>query len=193
MVHGQGQLQIQRFVDGGANWETIRTYQNSIVGHRNVSTTGNEEVSCQLRLVFFTGGSAGTSNPLARLEIGDSRYAGFVQVTGYTSATVVSATVRRALWNSAATEFWAEGAHSIKQGYPRTVALHESRLIFGGTKLKPLRIHGSALDDFENHKKGSLPNEAIDFTLSANESNPDPVDAQPRRSAYWHGRRGMDA
>ena len=167
-----GTLQVQRFVEGGANWEVIRTYASSVVGHRNVSTTGNEEKSCQLRLVFNTLGAAGSSNPLARLEVGDSRYTGFVQVSAYTSPTVVSATVRLSLWTTSATEFWAEGAFSRRQGYARVVALHESRLIFAGTKLKPLRLHGSALDDFENHRKGSLANEAIDFTLSANESNP---------------------
>ena len=65
-----------------------------------------------------------------------------------------------------------EAAFSTKMGYPRTVCLHEQRLIFGGTKKRPLGLHGSQIDDFENFQRGALADHAVYYVISANESNP---------------------
>ena len=167
----KGVLKVQRSVDGGTTWETIRTYESASVGERNVSTTGNEDKQCLLRL-SWDGSASGSLNPNARLEAGDNRIYGVVQVTGFTSSTVVSATVINDLLETGATKIWAEGAFSEKQGYPRTVALHEQRLIFGGTLSKPLTVWGSVVDDFENFRFNSNDDGAFAFTLSSNESNP---------------------
>ena len=71
-----------------------------------------------------------------------------------------------------ATPYWSEAAFSKKRGYPRTACLHEQRLWFGGTKSKPLTLHGSQIDDFENFQRGTGSDVGLMFTLSANESNP---------------------
>ena len=52
------------------------------------------------------------------------------------------------------------------------MCLHEQRLVFGGTKRKPLSLHGSQIDDYENFQRGSLADQAYLFNLAANESNP---------------------
>ena len=124
----------------GRRFELMRVVSSATAMYPRRET---RKVSCQLRLNFFTAAAAGSSNPLARLEVGDSRYSGFVQVTAYTSPTRGFRHGRRGLWTTTATEFWAEGAFSRYQGHPRVVALHDSRLIFAGTKFKPLRLHGS--------------------------------------------------
>ena len=62
------------------SWEPIRTYESSIVGQRNVTSTGNEERECDLRINFVSDGVAGT-NPLARIEVGESKFYGFVEIT----------------------------------------------------------------------------------------------------------------
>lgn len=166
-----GVLNVQRSYDGGTSWETIRTYESASSGERNVSTTGDEDKQALLRLVWTKAGS-GTSSPNARLEAGDNRIYGVVQITAVASATSATATVINDLQANTATTLWAEGAFSEKQGYPRTVALHEQRLLFGGTLSRPLTVWGSVVDDFENFRFNSNDDGAFAFTLSSNESNP---------------------
>ena len=67
---------------------------------------------------------------------------------------------------------WHEAAFSDIQGYPRAVTLHDQRLLWGGTAKRPLSIHGSQIDDFEDFRVGELADEAIFFTIASNESNP---------------------
>ena len=167
----QGVLKVQRSYDAGSTWETLRTYESASAGERNVSTTGNEDKQCLLRL-DWAGAGAGSSNPNARLEASDNRIYGVAQVTGFTSSTVVDATVVKPLLANTATKLWAEGAFSEKRGYPRTVTLHEQRLIFGGTRDKPLTVWGSVVDDFENFRFTANDDGAFSFSLSSNESNP---------------------
>lgn len=164
-----GRLQVQRSYDGGTNWETIRTYESG--GERNVSSTGTEERAASLRL-SYQADAAGSSSPKARLEAGDNRVYGMVKITGYTSPTSVEATVVKPLYAATATKVWAEGAFSDKRGYPRTVCLHEQRLIFGGSQHRPLSVWGSVVDDFENFRYTANNDGAFSFSLSANESNP---------------------
>lgn len=166
-----GQVRIERKEITGSTWEPIRTYHSQTVGERNVSSTGNEEKLVHLRLNWFTGGVAGT-NPLARLEIGDARYFGAVEITGFTSGTVVSGEVKLNLFATTATKLWAEGAFSAKQGFPRSIALYDSRLILAATRTKPLTLYGSTIDDFENFRLGSREDQAIAFTIASGESNP---------------------
>jgi hypothetical protein len=167
-----GELRVIRTIYITGVVETIRTYHNTVDGQRNVSTTGTEDQDCTLQMQFITGGSAGTSNPIARLEFGNAKVYGLVQITGYTSPTVVSGTVLWGLARTDATVYWSEAAFSAKQGYPRTVCLHEQRLVFGGTKKRPLSIYGSQIDDFENFQLGSQADAGFNFTIASNESNP---------------------
>lgn len=71
---------------------------------------------------------------------------GYVKVTGYTSATVVDATVTQTLNNSSATDTWAAPAWSDTDGHPEAVCFFEGRLLFG----RDQTFWGSATDDFEN-------------------------------------------
>lgn len=167
-----GEVRIVRQIWETNVVETIRTYHNTVDGQRNVSTTGTEDKVCTMWIQFLTGGTAGTSNPVARLEFANAKIYGLVKITGYTSPTAVSGVV---VWGPSridATVYWSEGAFSQKQGYARTVCLHEQRLIFGGTKKRPLSIYGSQIDDFENFQYGSRADAAFNFTIASNESNP---------------------
>ena len=166
-----GRLKVQRSYDGGTTWETIRTYESATAGERNVSSTGSEDKPCQMRL-DYSADAAGSASPNSRLECGDNRIYGVVKITGYTSATVVTATVINAIYSPTATKIWQEGAFSAVRGFPRTVTLHEQRLIFAGTDHKPLTIWGSVTDDFENFRVSVLDDGSFSFSLSSNVSNP---------------------
>jgi hypothetical protein len=94
---------------------------------------------------------------------------------GLTSSTKAGANVTRWLSasarNGAKTLFWSEAAFSAKRGYPRSVAMHEQRLCFGGTSSQPNTIWCSQIDNFENFKTGVTASDAVQFTLAASEGN----------------------
>lgn len=79
--------------------------------------------------------------------------AGWVRITGYTSATQVSATVLSTLPDSVvgsgnATTFWAHGAWSDTRGYPSQVAIFRERLVFG----QDLRLQFSEAGTFRSFR-----------------------------------------
>ena len=76
---------------------------------------------------------------------------GLIQITGFTSTTVVSGRVREvcksgtAAGDVIASESWTlePKTWNSTRGYPRAVALHEQRLMFGGTVAEPVRLWSS--------------------------------------------------
>lgn len=121
---------------------------------------------------FISGGTVGSSNPIARLEFSNAKVYGLVKITAYNGPRSVNAFVVWSLARAEGTVYWSRAAFSTTDGYPRTACLHEQRLWFGGTKKKPLTLHGSQIDDFENFQRGAGADVGLMFTLSANESNP---------------------
>lgn len=109
--------------------------------------------------------------PRAVLEVQDPYQRGIVRVTGYSSATEVTVDVIHELASTDPTDYWAQGAWSGAQGYPRTIALHENRVWYGGTAEEPLRVWGSAIDDYENYQLGVNDSDAVDFVLASTRNN----------------------
>jgi len=105
--------------------------------------------------------------PRAMLSPIDATLKGFVRITGYTSATSVTAKVIADLGDTTATSTWSEGAFSAVRGYPTSCALHESRIIYAGTSDSPTTIWGSYTSDFENFKQGAYDSDSYSFTLSS--------------------------
>ena len=105
---------------------------------------------------------------------------GYVKITAFTSATVVTATVQETakggitLPNScvaSTSKLWSLGAFGGDQGYPRAVAFYEERLYFAGTVGKPQSIFGSVTADFENHTPGLNDDNAINITIASDRVN----------------------
>lgn len=69
------------------------------------------------------------------------------------------------------TSYYKRPAFSASTGYPASVALHESRLWFGGVETQPARVWGSQKDDFYNFLLGVNATDAIDLTLAAKMTN----------------------
>ena len=107
---------------------------------------------------------------------------GYVEITAFTSATVVTATVKEddggisvlphnIVGASNATTKWSLGAFGGDQGQPRAVAFYEERLYFAGTIGKPQSIFGSVTADFENHTPGTEDDDAVNVTISSDQVN----------------------
>ena len=104
---------------------------------------------------------------------------GYLEITGFTSATEVTATVKNAtgvlpdhvVGSGNATKLWSLGAFGGDQGFPRAIAFYEERLYFAGTEGQPQTIFGSVSADFENHTPGTNDDDAINVTIASDQVN----------------------
>lgn len=176
-----GTLEVERSLDGGSTWSTVRKFKSS--ADRNVSASGSESEECQLRLTYkATGdpygsgvwvGTAPTNyvKAKAKLESTEAFVNGLVKVTAYTSATSVTVDVVETVASTAATDIWSEAAWSAHRGFPRTVGLFEQRVMWGGNAERPTRVWGSKTGDFENFEYSTDDDGGVAFDIAATESN----------------------
>jgi hypothetical protein len=165
-------VSVERSIDGGSSWERIRQFTGS--ADRNVDVEGEQLTEALLRVTvadYAAASPAGATTPRVVIEAVDAFIYGIVEITGYTSATVVDATVIHELETTDATKTWSEGAWSDVRGYPRTVTLFEQRLCFAGSTHQPQTVWGSATGDYENFQLGTLDSDAFAYTIGATERN----------------------
>lgn len=160
-------LLFERSLDAGSTWETL----HKVVGRsdQNLEIKGTTEEECLMRVTVQNFSSATAAR--ATIEREDAVIYGIVEVTGYSSPTIVTVTVIETLYATTATELWAEGAWSPYRGFPRSCTLHEQRLVFGGTDHQPSTLWGSVIDDFENFERGTNDDDSYVFTLAGLELN----------------------
>lgn len=139
-----GTVTLQRSIGEEGNWEDVsgRTYTtNGTVSYDD----GLDNQIIYYRLGIKTDDyTSGTAELALDYAIGSIR--GVVRVTGYTSATVVSAEVIKNLGGTAATNNWAEGIWSDYRGWPSAVVLYEGRLWWFGHDY----VFGSVSDAYNN-------------------------------------------
>lgn len=98
---------------------------------------------------------------------------GYVIITAYTDPTHVTATVVKQLPTSVltGTKYWAKGAWDVINGYPRTVAFYEERLLFAATPEQPQTIWGSKTGDFADFLLGILAADSFEYTIASDQVN----------------------
>lgn len=141
---------------GNTRWYEGNLYQASSTG-----TTGG-------RPPIHTEGteSDGTVN-WAFLHDGS----GYFEVTAFTNATTVSATVVKRLPSTTASKKWSEGAWSDRRGYPGSVTFYEDRLWFAGSRARPQTLWASTTGDYENHQYGINDDDALNYTINTQDMN----------------------
>lgn len=120
---------LQRSLDSESGpWEDVTTYTT------NATITYDDNLDNQIawyRIGVKTGDfTSGTVELSLTYAIGSID--GIVRITGYTSATSVSAEVIDDLGGTTATADWYEGEWSDRRGYPTSVAFAEGRLGWAG-------------------------------------------------------------
>lgn len=163
-------IEVQRSVNGSTGWESVRTYTGA--KDRNIDVEGEEADTAYYRINVTSWTSQTATNgedSRAVFELDDRFVYGFVQITGFTSTTVVSATVKQALFQTGATKVWAEGSWSPRRGFPAACAFYENRMYFAGSTYQPQTLWGSIVDDYENFKAGTSDTDSVEFTLSSTE------------------------
>lgn len=158
--------------DGGAGftaYEVVREF-NSLGTARNFTATGTEtdRVGLKIQIANYVS----NTNARVFLESTDFNSGGTVTINSVASGTSAGATVDKWLGSTiTATSQWSEAAFSAVRGYPRSVAIHEQRLCFGGTASQPNTVWCSKVDDFEDFQLGSNADDALQFTVASSEGN----------------------
>lgn len=145
----------------------------------------NDYLQYENRIYQVTNGSgaAGTRAPLHEkgsksdgeltlLYVSDGF--GYAEITGFTSSTVVSATVKKDFPPNiigTATDEWSWSAFGGRFGWPNAIVFHEQRMILGGSLEQPQTIWGSTFD-IEDFTAGTNDDDAYSFTIAANKKNP---------------------
>ena len=96
---------------------------------------------------------------------------GYAKITGFTSATVVSAEVKDDFDNTNAVEAWKLGAWSTTTGFPACVSFFEQRLVFAATTNNPQTLYFSKSGDYENFTSGTNADDAMIYTIASNQVN----------------------
>lgn len=101
---------------------------------------------------------------------------GLCKITALSSTTVVSATIITALNSTVASPALAWSLESTvwsaANGYPRTLTLHEQRLVVASTAKYPQTIWGSRTGEYLDFTKGTADDDSYSFTIATDEINP---------------------
>jgi hypothetical protein len=129
-------------------------------------------------LTYAAGGYGLTDSVWRSTDVGSyvRVNGGLAKITAFTSASKVSATIITALTSIVAspplawtleTPVW-----SAANGYPRTLTLHEQRLVAAGSTKYPQTIWGSVTGVYLDFTKGTNDDDSYSFTIAADEVNP---------------------
>lgn len=163
-----GTFYLERSKDRGATWEDVRSWESD--SDRNVSSQGEEPERCLMRLRWEKDGSKTTGRQRGVLSAVDGFIKGIVRITAFTSETEVTAECITPV-ELCVTQYWSEGAWSDFQGFPRTVAAHEQRVLWAGTAKRSQTVWGSAVDDYENFQRGVEDDDSYAHSLAADQQN----------------------
>jgi hypothetical protein len=167
-----GTIYVDQSVDGGQTWSAIRNYYSN--GDYNTTDNGTAtgvgngyQILPYFRIRFVMGSGTPSQSPRCLFQVINPTLSGLVKITGFTDSQNVTASVIAPIIGTGATSLWTEGAFSDVQGYPNTVVLHESRIVFGGSFLYPNRVWGSYVGDFQNFKQGANASDSYAFSLAS--------------------------
>jgi hypothetical protein len=158
---------VERSEDGTTEWEPIVVVTSA--DDRNVNQEIEATTLAYYRIVIDNYVS--NTDGLAVIEAPETVIYGYVKIIDVGSPGAATADVTRDLYSTDATVLWSEGAFSTVRGYPRACALHESRLIYGGTTNDPQTLWGSVIDDFDNFEKGLTAADSWTYQLASEQLN----------------------
>lgn len=163
-----GTFTVEESLDEGITWTAVR--EDTFDKDRNV----NEDIDIDTRRLVrlaYAHTALGSTAPRAILEANDSMIDGYVRITAYTSATVITAEVIQTV-EDCTTYHWNEGAFSESNGFPVAITLHDQRVILAGTTTKPVSLWSSATDDLLNFEQGTAADSGFYRTLASTSQDP---------------------
>jgi len=96
---------------------------------------------------------------------------GYAKIVSFVDAQNVTIDIKDDFDNTTATADWNLGAFSDTTGHPSCVSFYEQRLVFAGTTSEPQTIFFSKAGDYENMTTGTNADDAMVYTIAANQVN----------------------
>lgn len=128
--------------------------------------------------ITLTAGAAAFKNSAQVTDIGKfvEINDGLVEITGFTSSTIVTGIIRTVLSSTTAAQSggWAlrSAVWNATDGYPRAVTLFEQRLVAAGSPSYPQTIWGSKSGEYYNFADGIADDDGFAFTIASDQVNP---------------------
>lgn len=101
---------------------------------------------------------------------------GLIELTAYTSSTVMTGRVREIMSSTVAAQAgaWSHERRSwtAARGYPRAVALHDQRVIFGGSPAEPVNLWGSPVGLIYDLSRGVRDAAGFNFQIFGHDMAP---------------------
>lgn len=147
ITHGTwaGTVIVESSIDGGTTWLEERRYTGN--SDYNPTESGSVDDYTLMRVKVNT--SSGTCT--CDFSAYPYTHTGYARITEYTSATSVTAEVKKQLGETTATADWKLSAWDKKNGYPSCAAFFQDRLCFAGSDKYPQRVWMSKSGDYENY------------------------------------------
>ena len=180
----QGTCLLQRSIDDGTTWDTVKPFSYSFNGNVLYTDRAGHEAGIedeqdaiyrvrledQLVTSHMSRHGEGKFNYILATDMFTRR--GIVEIATVTDSTHATATVITSLDSTDATWRWAEGAWSDYRGWPKTVTFHQQRAIYGGSESYPTTLWFSetGADNYNEFKAGTLDTDA--FTRPMQGQNP---------------------
>jgi hypothetical protein len=161
-----GTVALQRSTNGGISWRNALTP----LTNTNFDNPNETEEEGAIYRVVMSNYTSGTCN--YTFTINDNTNKGVVIITAVTDGNTATATVLTTLVDACSTTQWREGYWSDYRGWPKTVAFHQGRLVFGGSTSYPQTLWFGATgpDDYNDFLEGAYDTSA--FTVALHGQNP---------------------
>lgn len=167
-----GELLLQKSLDNGASWNTVRSFFSN--NDANYLVNGDEsELPCLMRICLGQSINGKTMTTIGLRSIGGRVHGVFRLIdTAYGLNGALAINVSRDIFpQSGTTRDWSEGAFGSVHGYPQAMAWHQNRLIFAATRSQPQTIWASKVDDYHQFQLGSKDTDALELTIAASSQN----------------------
>lgn len=174
-----GNFTLEKYERLTGQWVKIRSQSGNRSQNYNLTEENDSDEITQYRVTsteFNTDVWSGENEQqrgYITIQAFGNDYTGHVLITGYTSATQVTGTVKKQLASTEATKDYQFASWSQKNGFPTCAGFFEDRLVFAGSKAEPQTFWASKTGDYYNFGTSipALDNDAITATLNGGQMN----------------------
>lgn len=174
-----GNFTLEKYDRLTGQWVKIRSQSGNRSQNYNLTEENDSDEITQYRVTsteFNTDVWSGENEQqrgYITIQAFGNDYTGHVLITGYTSATQVTGTVKKQLASTEATKDYQFASWSQKNGYPTCAGFFEDRLVFAGSKAEPQTFWASKTGDYYNFGTSipALDNDAITATINGGQMN----------------------
>lgn len=163
-----GLLELQQSTDGLSTWETIGTIRSEN-GESNGSIEreiSGSKTAIRVKLSDWSAptGTYETEKCVWELTFKQEIFQVF-KITAYTDAKNVTAEPITPLVTTLLTSQWKLGEFCESRGYPRSLAIHDERMTFGGNAARPSTVWASRTNGWDNFLETDLDTSPYKFSI----------------------------